>query len=229
MRAMWSLRIRASTDTDAEPAGGARTLTHAFKPRYARYVINSIRARRHDQWHTESSPPSLAAPTMASAVRTASRPLLRAQLASHPANGHVAFIPQVRKVVIEFCDSWASSAHTRTFIHNHLEDVARAHPHVEFVVKQRTHKEPIARGFYRMYTSRTSTTGESHFPCVVNNRDKVIPLNGFEVNGIANKIQLLLDSSGAKIKPLKRRTIESTTESARGIWSGLHVDEPFKI
>ena len=63
----------------------------------------------------------------------------------------------------------------------------------------------------------------------VNNRDKVIPLNGFEVNGIQQKVQLLLDSSGAKIKPPKRRTIESTTEAARGIWSGLHVEEPFKI
>ncbi len=63
----------------------------------------------------------------------------------------------------------------------------------------------------------------------MNDRDKVIPLNGFEVNGIQQKVQLLLDSSGAKIKPLKRRTIESTTESARGIWSGLHVEEPFKI
>jgi large subunit ribosomal protein L43 len=63
----------------------------------------------------------------------------------------------------------------------------------------------------------------------VNNRDKVIPLNGFEVNGVQQKVQLLLDSSGAKIKPLKRRTVESTTEAARGIWSGLHVEEPFKI
>ena len=63
----------------------------------------------------------------------------------------------------------------------------------------------------------------------VNNRDKVISLNEFEVNGIEKKVQLLLDSSGAKIKPLKRRTVESTTESARGIWSGLHVGELFKI
>ena len=67
------------------------------------------------------------------------------------------------------------------------------------------------------------------YTVTVNNRDKVIPLNGFEVNGIQQKVQLLLDSSGAKIKPLRRRTIESTTEAARGIWSGLHVEEPFKI
>ncbi|KAI0072375.1 hypothetical protein K474DRAFT_1711669 [Panus rudis PR-1116 ss-1] len=139
------------------------------------------------------------------------RPLLRAQLASRPANGHVAFIPQIRKLVFEFCNKWPSSANARTYIHNHLEQLARANPHVEIVVRQRTQKEPIIRGFY------------------MNDREKVIPLNGFEVTGIAKKVQLLLDSSGAKIKPLKRRTIESTTEAARGIWSGLHVEEPYKI
>ncbi|KAF8887785.1 hypothetical protein BD779DRAFT_1672603 [Infundibulicybe gibba] len=97
---------------------------------------------------------------------------------------------------------------TRTFILNHLEPLARQNPHVEVVVKQRNHKEPIVRGFY------------------ANNRDKVIALNGFEVTGIEKKVQLLLDASGAKIKPLKRRTVESTTEAARGIWSGLHADRP---
>lgn len=49
------------------------------------------------------------------------------------------------------------------------------------------------------------------------------------MNGIEQKVQLLLDSSGAKIKPLKRLTVESRTEATRGIWSGLHVEEPFKI
>ncbi|KAI0344104.1 hypothetical protein BDW22DRAFT_1392397 [Trametopsis cervina] len=139
------------------------------------------------------------------------RPLFRGQLSSQPANGHVAFIPQVRKLVFEFCNHWPSSANTRTYITRHLENLARENPHVEIVVRQRNNKEPIVRGFY------------------LNNRDKVIPLNGFEVTGIQQKVQLLLDSSGAKIKPLKRRTIESTTEAARGIWSGLHVEETFKI
>lgn len=62
----------------------------------------------------------------------------------------------------------------------------------------------------------------------VNGRDKVVPLNGFEMTMIRQKVQLLLDSSGSQIKPLKNRTVESFTESPRGIWSGLHV-EPFKI
>jgi large subunit ribosomal protein L43 len=64
--------------------------------------------------------------------------------------------------------------------------------------------------------------------CAVNDREKVVPLNGFEVTGIQKKVELLLDASGAQIKPLKRRTVESTTEAARGIWSGLH-DVPYKI
>jgi len=65
---------------------------------------------------------------------------------------------------------------------------------------------------------------------VVNTRDKVIDLKDFEVTGIQKKVELLLDSSGAKIKALKgSRVVESTTEAARGIWSGLHVDVPYKI
>jgi len=45
-----------------------------------------------------------------------------------------------------------------------------------------------------------------------------------EANQVANKVELLLNSSGAKIKPLKNLTIEAGpgNESARGIWSALH-------
>ncbi|PIL30922.1 hypothetical protein GSI_07091 [Ganoderma sinense ZZ0214-1] len=148
---------------------------------------------------------------MASKLTSAVKPFLRAQQHSLPANGHGSFIPQIRKLVFEFCDSWASSTNLRAYIHNHLEDIARANPHVEFVVRQRSCREPVIRGFY------------------INNRDKVIGLKGFEVNGIDKKVQLLLDSSGAKIKPLKRLTVESKSEATRGIWSGLHVEEPFRI
>jgi len=140
----------------------------------------------------------------------ASSALLRAQLRSAPANGHAAFVPHARKVVLEFCQHLPSSANARIFISKDVERVARQNPHVEFVVKQRNGHEPIVRGFY------------------ANGRDKVIPLQRLEVNGIERKVQLILESSGAKIKPLKRgRVVESSTESIRGIWSGLHVDTPF--
>ncbi|KAF5392436.1 hypothetical protein D9757_002148 [Collybiopsis confluens] len=134
-------------------------------------------------------------------------PILRAKLGSAPANGHSAFLPHIRKLVVEYCDKWPSSANTRTFLLNHIQDVAKQNPHVEVVVRQRAHKEPIVRGFY------------------VNNRDKVVALNGLEVTQIQTKVELLLDSSGAKIKPLKK-TVESSTEAARGIWSGLHAERP---
>lgn len=86
---------------------------------------------------------------MAFKIPPAAKPLLRASLASKPANGHLAFIPQIRKLVFEYCDKWPSSANTRTYIYQHLEDLARANPHVEIVIKQRNQREPIIRGFYR--------------------------------------------------------------------------------
>ncbi|KAF5338439.1 hypothetical protein D9758_012216 [Tetrapyrgos nigripes] len=133
--------------------------------------------------------------------------LWRPKLGSQPANGHAAFLPQARKLVVEYCDIWPSSANTRTYLLNHVQDLAARNRHVEVVVKHRPYKEPIVRGFY------------------VNNRDKVIGLNGLEVTQIEKKVQLLLDSSGAKIKPLKK-PVESSTPAARGIFSNLHARRP---
>jgi len=79
---------------------------------------------------------------------TMAHQILRGQLRSLPANGHTAFLPQIRKVVVEFCQHYPSSRSTRCFVAAHLERVARQNPHVEFVVKQRNGQQPIARGFY---------------------------------------------------------------------------------
>ena len=64
---------------------------------------------------------------------------------------------------------------------------------------------------------------------LVNNRDKVISLVGLEETGITQKVKLLLEASGAKIKSLKHKDVVSVTESTRGIWSGLHADNIYKI
>ncbi|KAI0033732.1 thioredoxin-like protein [Vararia minispora EC-137] len=144
------------------------------------------------------------------ASHLAVRPVYRAQLTSKPSNGHVNFIPQIRKIVFEYCEKWPTSENTRTFLANHLERYARTNPHVEFVVKQRNHHEPIVRGFY------------------LNNNEKVICLKGYDLPVVQDKVQLLLDSSGAKMQSLKHRAIVSTTESSRGIWSGFH-GKPFRI
>jgi hypothetical protein len=76
------------------------------------------------------------------------RPIFRAQLKSTGANGVGAFVPPLRKVVFEYCQHWPSSRNLRTYIDNHVEDLARENPHVEVVVRQRNGKEPIVRGFY---------------------------------------------------------------------------------
>ena len=73
----------------------------------------------------------------------------RRLLSARNSNGHQSFLPQIRKLVFEYCDVWPSSTNLRKYIYNHVEALARENPHVEFVVKQRTSKEPIIRGFYR--------------------------------------------------------------------------------
>ena len=72
----------------------------------------------------------------------------RAALVSSPSNGYTSFIPQIRKLVFEYCEVWPSSTHLRQYLYTRVEGLARDNPHVEFVVKQRPSKQPIVRGFY---------------------------------------------------------------------------------
>lgn len=45
------------------------------------------------------------------------------------------------------------------------------------------------------------------------------------------RVNKLLNQSGAKIVPLRRKGIVAgpLTQSARGIWSGLHIPQPVNI
>ncbi len=86
---------------------------------------------------------------MASRLAPVTKPIFRAQLSSKQSNGHASFVPQVRKLVFEYSQNWASSANTRTYLQKTLQSLAHANPHVEVVVKQRNNRQPIVRGFYR--------------------------------------------------------------------------------
>lgn len=55
-----------------------------------------------------------------------------------------------------------------------------------------------------------------------NERDKVICVRNLDASEVAGKVKLLLDSSGSKIKPLKRAPVDSINPSVRGIWSPFH-------
>lgn len=64
---------------------------------------------------------------------------------------------------------------------------------------------------------------------IVNDRTKDIGLKGLDRREVLDRIQLLLDSSGEKIRSLRGKPVQSISESTRGVWSGMHVEEPFKI
>jgi large subunit ribosomal protein L43 len=116
----------------------------------------------------------------------------------------------------------------RSYLKSPMIKMAEANPDVEVLIRRlRRGKAAVVRGHY----------GESSeiVADVVNGRDKVICVNGLETNQISNKagdlvfftnhqVDLLLSSSGAKIKPLHTLTLEAAPggASARGIWSALH-------
>ncbi|WWC72079.1 mitochondrial 54S ribosomal protein mL43 [Kwoniella pini CBS 10737] len=126
---------------------------------------------------------------------------------TYPVPGYNHFLTPLRKLIFDY-DAESPSQHgIRSFIRKPLINLARENPDVEFVVRRlKRGKAAVLRGHY------------------VNGRDKVICVNKLEMDGVTNKVKLLLNSSGAKIKPLKNLTLEAApaSESARGVWSALH-------
>ncbi|CAD6578425.1 MAG: hypothetical protein TREMPRED_002176 [Tremellales sp. Tagirdzhanova-0007] len=127
------------------------------------------------------------------------------QTVSVPGYNH--FLTPLRKLIFDY-DPLATSHHgIRTYIRRSLIPMASENPDVEVLVRKLRRGQPaLLRGHY------------------VNGRDKVICANQMELDQIAVKVKLLLNSSGAKIKHLKNLTLEAPPggESARGIWSALH-------
>lgn len=153
-----------------------------------------------------SSSPALLTTTTISSTMSAAR-LLRGQLGTSA--GSSSFHLSVRKLVIEYCEASASSRGARGYVRT-LPSVASTTRTVEFVARQRPGAHPVLRAMY------------------ANGRSKEVCVKSLEANAVAAKATQLLHASGEKIKPLKRRPVVSTTESARGIWSVLH-DLPSKV
>jgi len=76
-------------------------------------------------------------------------------------------------------------------------------------VSPRPHKHPIIRGTY------------------INGREKVICVRNLEHNQILQKAELLRNSSGLRLKKLKK-PVQSLNESVRGIFSPFH-GEGYKV
>ncbi|KAL7424553.1 39S ribosomal protein L51, mitochondrial [Cryptotrichosporon argae] len=132
---------------------------------------------------------------------------------SLPLPGYRSFLAPLRKLVVDYDPRAPAQAGLRAFLGRRVVELARERPEVEVVVRKgRGGSAGLLRGHY------------------VNGRDKVICVNGLEMNQVENKVALLLNASGAKLRPLKNATLEAApgNESARGIWSALHA-VPYRI
>ncbi|KAF9581794.1 39S ribosomal protein L43, mitochondrial [Lunasporangiospora selenospora] len=118
----------------------------------------------------------------------------------HPVlkNGVGAFVPQCRRIVFHYCERSGSSRGMIEYLKNDLFKFAKEHPHVEVIVNPRPSKHPVIRGLY------------------LNGKDKVVCVRNMQPTGIAEKVSLLKNSAGNKMKHYKKPVI-STTESVRGI------------
>ncbi|CAO3668433.1 unnamed protein product [Umbelopsis vinacea] len=132
------------------------------------------------------------------------------KLATVTKNGVGAYVLQCRKLIFNYCENWGSNKGMIDYIKKDLVEFAKANPQIEFVVEPRPAHHPIVRGQY------------------LNGREKVICVRNMTPFEINQKVQLLKESSGAKLKNLAKRPVISTTESVRGIWSPFHTN-PHKI
>ncbi|GAA5916241.1 hypothetical protein JCM5296_001174 [Sporobolomyces johnsonii] len=125
-----------------------------------------------------------------------------------PSSSSSAFVLPCKKLVLSYSETQGSARGMRAFLASaQVADLARRYPGVEVVIRREEGgRHPMLRGVY------------------VNGRTKEICVRSLPPSSILAKAQLLLDSSGAKIQELRRPTVESTTESVRGMWSAFHEE-----
>lgn len=146
--------------------------------------------------------------------------LFRGSISSEP--GGVLGTPgsytlPVRKLVLRYSETNISSQGTRHFLLSpQFTALCKRYPSVEFVVAPaNASKHPLVTGYYTTHVGDTQAR-------------KDINLANMDINQVRAQLDLIIHSSGARIKPLKRRTTLSRNPSPRGIWSQLH-DKPVKL
>ncbi|PHH86832.1 hypothetical protein CDD83_9691 [Cordyceps sp. RAO-2017] len=118
-------------------------------------------------------------------------------------NGLGAFILQCKKIDLHYCDASGSSTGMKGFIKSLLPKFAAAHPQIEFAVSPRPSKHPVLIGHY------------------INGRTKPVCVRNLSPYEILQKLELLRDASGDKLKRTNK-AVTSTLPSVRGIWSPYH-------
>ncbi|GAA5991582.1 hypothetical protein JCM5350_002623 [Sporobolomyces pararoseus] len=144
---------------------------------------------------------------MASRILRRSLALPSSSTPASPNSSTSSTILGCKKLVISYSEVQGSAKGVRSFLGSGMaQEWARNYPGVEFVVKREEGRHPLLRGVY------------------LNGRSKEICIRSLEPSSISQKVKLLLDSSGAKITPIRRPKVESTNESVRGIWSAFHEE-----
>ncbi|RJE26136.1 hypothetical protein PHISCL_01486 [Aspergillus sclerotialis] len=118
-------------------------------------------------------------------------------------NGVGAFILQCKRIDFHYCD-WAGSSRGMVgYLKHRLESFAKENPQIEIRVSPRPQKHPVVKGHY------------------INGREKAICVRNLDLQQIAQKVNLLKEASGEKLKRTKK-PVTSMNESVRGIWSPYH-------
>ncbi|SPO26342.1 related to MRPL51 - mitochondrial ribosomal protein, large subunit [Ustilago trichophora] len=153
--------------------------------------------------------------------------ILRGSLTASPSSASGGstgtFHLPLRKLVLRYSQHNPSSSGLRSFLlSSKFSSLTQTYPTVEFVVDQAgREKHPLVTGFYAQPGGVKANQGE-------NQRRKDINLANLDANQVEAKIKQVVESSGNKIKALKRRPVVSKSEAARGVWSQLH-DKPVDI
>lgn len=144
--------------------------------------------------------------------------LLRGSLSTHPTTPSVSgsvgsFHLPLRKLVLRYSQHNPSSHGTRAFLLSpRFASLTQKYPSVEFVIDEaKVNKHPLASGFY--------SAGEKE------GRRKDVNLANLDAGQVESKLRQVVESSGARVKGLKRRVVQSKAESVRGMWSQIHADK----
>ncbi|MCJ1463512.1 39S ribosomal protein L51, mitochondrial [Pseudocyphellaria aurata] len=132
-------------------------------------------------------------------------PVRALRVLSTSQNGIGAFILQCKRLDFHYCDWAGSSKGMNAFLKLHLSAFAAQHPQIEIHVSPRPSHHPVVRGTY------------------INGREKAICVKNLEKEQVLQKVELLRDASGEKVRRVKGgKVVTSVNESVRGIWSPMH-------
>ncbi|KIS68583.1 mitochondrial 54S ribosomal protein mL43 [Mycosarcoma maydis] len=142
--------------------------------------------------------------------------VLRGSLSTTSRGEAGTFHLPLRKLVLRYSQTNASSAGMRTFLLSaRFGLLTQKYPSVEFVVDHTNgERHALVTGFY----AAAETSG----------RSKQVNLANLDAGQVEAKLKQVVESSGAKIKSWKRRNVQSSNHAARGVWSQLH-DKPLDI